>query len=817
MTRALLARRNYHRICGGKMLVNKSKEEFLKLRRARIALLYQNLNEMQREAVMTTEGPLLVLAGAGSGKTTVLISRIANLIRFGAAADSEEIPDYITDEDCELIEKYIKAPSLDIEDRVDQLCALRPAAPWSIIAITFTNKAADELKERLSRTIGEERAKDVWAQTFHSACVRILRGNIEKLGFDKSFTIYDADDSARVMKEIIRGEGLDDKMFAPKAVLGMIGRDAKDKVLSPDEYEKALERDNKFDFYSVKLAKLYKKYQARLKAANALDFDDIIMHTVTLLRNFPEVREYYRNKFKYVLIDEYQDTSHAQDELARLLTGEKENICVVGDDDQSIYSFRGAVVDNILGFDKKYENTKIIRLEQNYRSTQRILDIANEGIKHNRDRKEKTLYTKNEGGSTPVVIKLQNDFEEGRFIADKILSEVAKGATLSDFAVLYRTRGQSVRIQQALARAGIGCKTVGEHDFYSRAEVKDMTSYLWVIHNPSDAVRLKRIINTPARKIGEKLVETLENVAAVNNASIYDVMKNAESYPELSRSKAAISNFVDIIESLRAKVSTMPLNEFFDCVCEETGYVSALIEKNDEQSKTRLENISELKSVIERYESMTEEPSLNGFLDEISLYTDRDEDSGKDVVLLMTIHTAKGLEFNTVFLAGVEEGLFPSERSFTDREIEEERRIFYVAVTRAKHNLYISHVHERMIFGQTKYQRPSRFIKEIPTEKYDEKNEAQKQHHFTDDAPFEAVSRVSRPAPRAKMPSFTPKPQVAGLSFKSGDKINHKAFGDGIIVSSTPMGGDALLEIKFDNVGTKRLMQKTAGQFIKKL
>ncbi len=788
------------------MLLNKTKEEFINLRRARIALLYQNLNEMQRKAVMTTEGPLLVLAGAGSGKTTVLINRIANLIRFGSGADSREVPEYITDEDCELVEKYIKAPSLDIEDRVDQICALKPVAPYSIIAITFTNKAAGELKERLSRAIGEA-ANDVWAATFHSACVRILRRDIDKLGFDKSFTIYDTDDSSRVMKEIIREEGLDDKMFPPKAVLGMIGRDAKDKMISPREYESMVGAD----FYRSKVAKLYSKYQARLKAANALDFDDIIMHTVTLLQEFPEVCEYYQRKFKHVLIDEYQDTNHAQYLLASLLAGGYKNICVVGDDDQSIYRFRGATIGNILDFEEQYEGARVIRLEQNYRSTKRILDIANAGIKNNMRRKSKTLYTNNEDGELPTVIKLQNETGEANFIVRKMVEARAAGAKWSDFAVLYRTNAQSNRIEQMFLSNNIPYRVIGGHKFFDRAEVKDMLAYMWVIHNTSDAVRLKRIINTPTRKIGDKLIETLETVASKNNLSLYDVMKSAESFSELSKSLGVISNFVNIIESLRDKVGTMPLSEFYDCVCVETGYADALIAKGDEQSKTRLENINELKSTILAYENENENPSLNGFLDEVALYTDLDQYSEEDEkATLMTIHSAKGLEFDTVFLTGVEEGLFPGERSIgNDDEIEEERRLFYVAVTRAKVNLYISYVHERMIYGQTMYKRKSRFIDEIPKGIYDEKSEVKE---IT--ASFEP--RVAR-AQSPKMPTYAPKVATPSASFASGDRINHKAFGDGVIVSVAPMGGDALLEIKFDNVGTKRLMQKTAGQFIKKL
>ena len=781
----------------------------MRLRRQRIELAYQHLNPMQRQAVMTTNGPLLLLAGAGSGKTTVLINRIANLIRFGAGADSDEVPDYINDEDCDLLEEYIKAPSLDIESRVNQICALRPAAPWSILAITFTNKAARELKERLERAIGED-ANDVWASTFHSSCVRILRRDIDRLGFDKSFTIYDVADCERVIRDLLRDESLDEKMYPPKAVLSVISR-AKDAMQTPE----MLEREAASDFRLSKIAKIYTRYQKRLRAANALDFDDIIMHTVTILRDFSDVREYYQKKFRYVLVDEYQDTNHAQYLLAALLAGGYQNICVVGDDDQSIYRFRGATIENILDFENQYPGAKTIRLEQNYRSTGSILNIANAVIANNLGRKRKKLWTDNEEGELPSVCGTQNETMEANFIVEKMMEGYRKGKHWRDFAVLYRTNAQSNRIEQALARNGVPYRVIGGHRFFDYLEVKDMLAYLWVLHNPEDTLRLKRIINTPARKIGPKVIETVDAIAIEQGISFYEVLEKAHSFPELSRSLGAIEKFVAMMARLRAMVGTMPLEELYENLVRETGYIDALLAKTDERNQTRIENIQELKSTMMEYEKNAEEGSLGGFLDEVALFTDIEQyDADTDCAVLMTIHSAKGLEFPTVFLCGVEDGIFPSYRSIgQDAEIEEERRLFYVAVTRARERLYITHATSRTLFGQTTYNKPSRFLAEIPSECIRSEIESALSRAEADRKP--SYRSVVPQKPSVQTASVAPKATKLE-SFSAGDHLSHKTFGTGIVVSARPMGGDVLLEIRFDSVGTKRLMQKTAGQYLTK-
>jgi len=802
------------------MLETVTREQFLELRKRRIENEYKHLNDMQRKAVLAGEGPLLLLAGAGSGKTTVLINRIANLIRFGTGGESDFIPDYITDIDAALIYEYLENPNPEIEEMVNRACAVNPPAPWQIIAITFTNKAARELKERLERAIGET-ANDVWAATFHSACVRILRRYIEKLGFNRDFTIYDMQDTERLMKEIINDEGISDKMFPPKAVLGEISR-AKDSLYTPEMYASEVSGD----FRREKIATLYAKYQNRLKAASAVDFDDIICHTVTLLREFPDVREHYQKQFKYVLIDEYQDTNHAQYVLASLLAGGSGNICVVGDDDQSIYRFRGATIENILEFENQFKNARVIRLEQNYRSTGGILDVANAVIKNNLGRKDKALWTDKGAGEPPVVRKVNNEQNEAKFIVDTILKEVESGKKWSDFAVLYRTNAQSNAIEQMLARNAIPYRVYGGHRFFDYAEVKDMLAYLWVLQNPADTLRLKRIINTPSRKIGEKLIEKVEALAEANNLTMYQVVERAEEFPELGASVKYLKAFSDMMNRVRAKLGG-PLEELYDTLVSETGYVDALIAKADERTETRIENVRELKSTIMEYEKGAEEPSLFGFLDEVALYTDLEQmEEGSDTVTLMTIHSAKGLEFNTVFLTGVEEGLFPSYRSIgSDAEIEEERRLFYVATTRAMRKLFLTHATSRMIFGQTNYNRASRFIEEIPHEKYRAEAEEpmisamDRFDEFTDE--LGARKRENRTAitPRAKTAvygSSMTKKEKPKFSFATGEAVRHKTFGEGIIISVRPMGGDALLEIKFE-AGVKRLMQNTAGQYIEKI
>lgn len=798
------------------MLEKYSVSDFLELRKKRIDLEFKNLNSMQRQAAMHTEGPLLLLAGAGSGKTTVLINRIANIIRFGCAYMSEELPPFLSDADCEFLEEYIKNPHEDKTRMADQICAVRPATPWSIIAITFTNKAAKELKERLERAIGAQ-ANDVWAATFHSACVRILRRDIDKLGFDKSFTIYDTSDSERVMKEAIKELNVEEKSFPAKAVLNIIGK-AKDNMQTPPMFAE----DVKGDWRLTKVAELYGIYQKRLRQANALDFDDIIMHTVTLLRDFKEVREYYQNKFKYVLIDEYQDTNHAQYLLASLLAGKHKNICVVGDDDQSIYRFRGATIENILEFENQYENAKTIRLEQNYRSTKNILSIANSVIANNKGRKSKKLWTDNSDGGLTKLYCATNEMDEANYIAKTMLDGYASGKKWRDFAVLYRINAQSNQVENALKKNGIPYRIIGGLRFFDRAEVKDMLAYLWVIHNPSDAVRLKRIINVPARKIGATTVEKADKIALEENISLFEVFENAAVYPELSRSAQQLTAFTQMIRKLQKLAETVPVSQMYDELVRECGYADMLILKNDEESKGRLENIQELKSNLIEFEKQNEEnATLGAFLDEIALFTDIENyDQETDAIVMMTIHSAKGLEFPTVFLCGVEEGVFPGMRSIgIDEEIEEERRLFYVAATRARKELHISHASSRMLFGQTSYNRPSRFIEEIPKDYLDI---TYPEAVNIISGGFEKTSReyssktkyTAKPSYAAS--SVTPKADVKLQSFKAGDRLKHKSFGSGMVITAKPIGGDVLLEIAFDTVGTKRLMLKTASQYISK-
>lgn len=818
------------------MLSESLRAEFLNLRRAHIEREFGFLNDTQRRAVFKTEGPLLLLAGAGSGKTTVIINRIANIIKYGNAYNSDEIPDRITDIDVEILREYIKSGDDFLKESAENICALNPAPPWQIIAITFTNKAANELRERLARAVGEEKADDIWAATFHSACVRILRRDIDKLGYDSSFTIYDAADSERVIKDVLAELNIDTKAFPPRAVQTVISR-AKDSMLSPS----AFESDSAGNFRLEKIAAVYKKYQARLKGANALDFDDIIMLTVNLLSEHRDVLDYYRRKFRYVLVDEYQDTNHAQYRLAALLAGGKGNICVVGDDDQSIYRFRGATIENILNFEEQFKNAEVIRLEQNYRSTNKILEIANSVIKNNMGRKGKNLWTDNNDGPLPVVYHAENERDEAAYIAEQILAAKAGGATFSDCAVLYRTNAQSMQIERVLKFNGIHAKIVGGKGFFERAEVKDMLAYLCVISNPTDTLRLKRIINVPSRKIGDKTVETIEFLAQRDNTYAFDVVSRVDEYPELSRNASALREFGLIINTLREKLGETELGEIYDELVERTGYTEYLRAEKDGKEQTRLENVMELKSSIIEYEKQ-ENASLAGFLEEVSLFTDLDNfDSSDDNVTLMTVHSAKGLEFPIVFITGLEEGMFPSLREFDELEIEEERRLFYVATTRAKRELHMIYAHTRLLFGQTKYGKKSRFISEIPAGLVDEKGfEPQAwSKSFGDDSGMARMQNTSfggaqrtgnwsgeeirsrKKTTSAFSSSFTNVAQKsdspAACNLSAGDRISHKAFKEGLVISANPVGGDVLLEIAFDSVGTKRLLYKTASKFITKL
>ena len=780
-------------------------ERFLTARREYIARQFSNMNPRQLEAVLTTEGPLLLLAGAGSGKTTVLIHRIANLIRFGCASDSKEIPEDVTEEDVIFLEGELSNPTDGW--RAERLCTLHPANPWSIIAITFTNKAANELKDRLAGLLGAQ-GEGVWAMTFHSACCRILRREIERLGYSSSFTIYDTADSERVMKEVLRDRNLDEKVFPPRAVLGVISK-AKDKQQSPTEFA----RHTVDDFRLKRIAELYGDYQQRLKAANAVDFDDIILLTVQLLQQFEEVRDYYQRKFRYVLIDEYQDTNNLQYLLASLLAGRYENICVVGDDDQSIYRFRGATIQNILDFENQFHGAKVIRLEQNYRSTQSILDAANAVISNNIGRKGKRLWTNNSVGEKILHYEAANESDEAAFVANNILSE-SKGRHLNDFAILYRTNAQSNALEYAFKRSGVRYRIIGGTRFFDRAEVKDMLAYLWVINNRADDLRLKRILNQPPRGIGAKTVETIERLCTAAGTPMYTVISDPYNYPAMERSAAKLMAFTVMIEECAELLNTLPLPDFYEELLIRTGYVAMLEQKDDPENRARLENVRELKSSILTYMENTDEPTLSGFLEEIALYTDIEQyDKDADAVVMMTMHAAKGLEFPNVYIVGCEEGLFPGMRSIGDREeMEEERRLCYVAITRAKQHLTITSARQRMLYGHTTVNRPSRFLKEIPEELLLEKSSAAPKA-YTDYGAYTPKPQM----PRRSIDSFmTPKKTAAAPEFFKGDMVVHDVFGRGMVLNVLKMGNDAMLEIAFDQVGTKRLMAGAASTRMKK-
>ena len=762
--------------------------------------------------MLTTEGPLLLLAGAGSGKTTVLIHRIANLLRFGSGSDSLLVPDYVSEEDVYFLETLCEPISDPDRYRADALCALEPVSPWNILAVTFTNKAANELKERLVRLVSPD-AEGVWAMTFHSACCRILRRDAERVGLPPHFTIYDTADSERIMKDIIKDMGLDDKTFPAKYILAAISKE-KDAMTTPDRMLSRAEMAG--EHRAAMIAKAYKMYQTTLMENNAVDFDDIILLTVKLLQENEDIRSYYQRKFRYVLVDEYQDTNHLQYLLTSLLAGGYENICVVGDDDQSIYRFRGATIANILDFEKQYKGSRIIRLEQNYRSTQAILNAANAVIANNLGRKGKRLWTANGSGEPITVYEAGDESGEANYVAGRILAGT-RGKNFKDYAILYRTNAQSNAIEYAFKRNGIPYRIIGGTRFFDRAEIKDMLSYLCVINNRNDDLRLKRIINNPPRGLGAKSIETAERLAQAEGKSLYEIVSDPYSYSPLEKSAQKFMMFTAMIEDLAAMVDTgMDLPEFYDEVLRRTGYAEALELKPTEENKTRLENVRELRSSILNYAENTEQPSLAGFLEEIALYTDIEQyNASDDAVVMMTMHSAKGLEFPHVFLVGFEDGLFPGMRAIGDREeMEEERRLCYVAITRAKETLTLTHARQRMLYGRTNAALASRFLKEIPEDITVKKGGFQAASGYSSYG-----QSYTKPQQPAKRPSFvqTPQAPVPCLELNKGDMVDHTAFGRGLVLSVLKMGGDALLEIAFDRVGTKKLMAKTASAHMKKL
>ena len=783
---------------------------FTELRKAVIKKDFGKMNERQFDAVVTTKGPLLILAGAGSGKTTVLVNRIAYLVKYGDAWNSSFIPEY-SNEDIKLGMDYI-------EGKTDYLprgiFSVYPANPWDILAITFTNKAAGELKERIALKLGDA-ANDIWAGTFHSVCGKILRRYAELIGYTSHFTIYDTDDQRRLVKEIMKDNNIDDKLVPHRTVLAEISA-AKDMLISPAEYRANCGND----YRKQTIAEIYRMYQNRLKNADAMDFDDMIVKTVELLKNNSDVLEYYTKKFKYVMVDEYQDTNHAQYVLVSLLASGYNNLCVVGDDDQSIYRFRGATIENILNFEDEYSNSKVIRLEQNYRSTSTILNAANAVIKNNMGRKGKNLWTDNGNGEKIKVYTAPDEREEGRFVADSILENVRNGSTFSKHAVLYRMNAQSNAIENTFARSGISYKVIGGMKFFDRKEIKDIIAYLNVINNTNDDIRLRRIINEPKRGIGETTVNHAAQIARELGTSLFEVMSRADEFAALSRSAQKLKQFCGMITELNEQVDELSIHELFLLMLEKSEYKAYLVSQGSEAAD-RLENVEEFSSTILQYQNENEAPSLSGFLEEISLFSDLDSmDDNDDKVVLMTIHSAKGLEFENVYLIGMEEGIFPGNQSIYGgpEEIEEERRLAYVAITRAKKNLYISNAYTRMIFGSTNRNMPSRFLKEIPDNLCDISSKQYNPYAQTTVAGYSSsgigynrYANATKTVNNSFASSFSAAPKNnSAKNYVPGTRVSHRTFGEGTVLSSTPMGIDCMLEISFDNAGNKKLMAEFA-------
>ncbi|MBR2042962.1 MAG: UvrD-helicase domain-containing protein [Clostridia bacterium] len=765
--------------------------QFLELRKRIIRQEFSNMNDRQFEAVVSAKGPVLVLAGAGSGKTTVLVNRIAYLVKYGNGYNSNELP-YIDQDLAERINNYKQGD----EDLIRRLLAVDPVQPWNILAITFTNKAAGELKERISAKLLDD-GLDIWAGTFHSVCGKILRRHAELLGYDSHFTVYDTDDQKRLLKDIMKGFNLDEKVFPIKAVLGEISS-SKDKLISPTEYRNNMGND----YRGRVIADLYEAYTEQLKSANAMDFDDMIVNTVKLLQDFPDIAEKYRNRFRYIMVDEYQDTNYAQYVLVKTLAEGERNICVVGDDDQSIYRFRGATIENILNFEDEYENAKVIRLEQNYRSTSHILDAANAVIANNKGRKGKTLWTDNGEGVPIEVHTAEDQIEEAKYVAEKVFTNIRNGGKASANAVLYRMNAQSAALENVFARSGIAYTVIGGTRFFDRKEIKDILAYLQVINNPSDAIRLKRIINEPKRGIGDTTINHASEIADGLGISLFEVLSNAENYPALSRAAGKLKQFTDMINGFIALSEETSIHELCREVIDTTGYVNALIAAGPAE-QDRVENVKELSSTLLQYELENDEPTLSGFLEEVALVSDIDSlESDNDRVIMMTVHSAKGLEFDNVYLIGWEEGVFPGNQSIYagPAEIEEERRLAYVAITRAKKRLYITNAYTRMLYGSTSRNLPSRFLKEIPDELCNFGGVKRRE------APKITVEPQAASSAYAKRSVYTAPPKKTNCNYSAGMTVEHNAFGIGKILKTVPMGSDTLLEIKFETVGLKKLM-----------
>ncbi len=786
-------------------------ERYLKAKRALFDKVYESLNDRQREAVFTIQGPLLVLAGAGSGKTTVLVKRIGFLIKYGNAYMSDHVPFDMDEYHISALENALALPAEEIKPILSEF-TVGACEPWKVLAITFTNKAANEIKARLSRELDDENiSREIWAGTFHSVCMRILRVHGEKLGYRPNFSIYDSDDTKKAIISSMRSLNIDEKAFPVKSVIHIISS-AKDKLMTPE----MLENDPASDFRIQKIAKIYAHYQETMMASNAMDFDDIIMKTVEFLRSDKEVREYYQNRFRYVCVDEYQDTNHAQFVLTALLAGKYRNLMVVGDDDQSIYKFRGATIENILNFDRNFDDAIVIKLEQNYRSTQTILDAANAVIGNNIGRKGKSLWTHSASGDKITLKKLDDQNMEARYIAAKIQKMVAGGeANFNDFAILYRNNAQSSTIERTFVKSGIPYRMLGGLRFNDRKEIRDIVAYLHLIDNHDDRERMLRIINEPKRKIGDKTLEAVRMIADEEKRSMFDVIAHAGAYVALKNSAPRLMEFAELIESLTKLKENVSLETLVRETIDRTGYKQMLIDAGETEAE-RIDNIEEFISGAIEYERLAAtdpdlEPTLSGFLQENALVADVDKyDEKADAVVMMTVHSAKGLEFPIVFLPGMEDGIFPGMQSImgSEAEIEEERRLAYVAITRAKKELYITHVENRLLYGRTQYNPPSRFVKEIP-ENLLSGDVAQTRKpetrgakiYFHEETPTDSIT-IGKPLLR----------RVAdeGADLKEGDRVSHRTFGEGEILSAKKVGADMLYEIVFDNVGTKKLMASFA-------
>ena len=729
--------------------------------------IYDTLNTEQREAVFHTEGPVLILAGAGSGKTRVLTHRIAYLIE----------------------EKGVN--------------------PWNIMAITFTNKAAGEMRERVDKIVGFG-AESIWVSTFHSSCVRMLRRFIDRLGYDTNFTIYDADDQKTLMKDICKRLNIDTKVYKEKAILAAISS-AKDELISPEEYE----LQNIADFSKKKIILAYKEYQKELKKNNALDFDDLIVKTVELFQSCPDVLEYFQERFRYIMVDEYQDTNTAQFKFVSLLASKYQNLCVVGDDDQSIYKFRGANIGNILGFEKVFSNAKVIRLEQNYRSTQNILNAANQVIQNNMERKRKTLWTENEEGEKLHFRQFMNAYEEAEYVVGEISKKVREGkGEYRDFAVLYRTNAQSRLFEEKLLMANIPYKLVGGVNFYARKEIKDLLAYLKTVDNAKDDLAVRRIINVPKRGIGATTLSRVQDYASERGMGFYDALREAEQIPSIGRAAVKVEPFVTFIQTLRSKQEFLSPSELLKDIIESTGYVEELRNEGTDEAEARIENIDELITKVVSYEEENEAPTLSGFLEEVALVADIDSVDGDDnQVLLMTLHSAKGLEFPYVYLAGMEDGIFPSYMTITaddPTEIEEERRLCYVGITRAMKELTLSCAQQRMIRGETQYNKVSRFIKEIPRELVELGREfpEKKLKEIPMPTSYQQIKQAF------KQPAFIPKQfevkKAQGLDYVVGDTVKHIKFGAGVVTDITEGGRDYEVTVNFDKVGVKKMFASFA-------